>query len=96
MTTIQISAVDAARLLPQKAEVHTFIRSMGWMGADVTREKALAAFTASVRVELSDEAAMFDHHLVVAMDGLRTFVETDQQVLAMLFPQFADKPAATS
>ncbi|MGC8213132.1 hypothetical protein [Ralstonia pseudosolanacearum] len=96
MTTIQISAVDAARLLPQKAEVHTFIRCMGWMGADVTREKALAAFKASVRVELSDEAAMFDHHLVVAMDGLRTFVETDQQALATLFPQFAGKPATAS
>lgn len=96
MTTIQISAVDAERLLPLKDEVHTFIRSLGWMGADVTREKALAAFKASVRVELSDEAAMFDHHLVVAMDGLRTFVETDQQALATLFPQFAGPAAAVS
>ena len=96
MTTIQISAVDAERLLPLKAEVHTFIRSLGWMGADVTREKALAAFKASVRVELSDEAAMFDHHLVVTMDGLRTFVETDQQALATLFPQFANKSAASA
>ena len=34
----------------RKKEVHTFIRSLGWMGADVTREKALAAFKASVRV----------------------------------------------
>ncbi len=96
MTTIQISAVDAARLLPQKDEVHTFIRSLGWMGADVTREKALAAFKASVRVELSDEAAMFDHHLVVAMDGLRTYIETDQQALATLFPQFASQSGAAS
>ena len=55
----------------------------------MTREKALAAFKASVRVDLSDEADMFDHQLVVAMDGLRTFVETDQQALATLFPQFA-------
>lgn len=73
----------------RKKEVHTFIRSLGWMGADVTREKALAAFKASVRVDLSDEADMFDHQLVVAMDGLCTFVETDQQALATLFPQFA-------
>ena len=73
----------------RKKEVHTFIRSLGWMGADVTREKALADFKASVRVDLSDEADMFDHQLVVAMDGLRTFVETDQQALATLFPHFA-------
>lgn len=73
----------------RKKEVHTFIRSLGWMGADVTREKALAAFKASVRVDLSDEADMFDHQLVVAMDGQRLLIGFDERAQATLFPQFA-------
>ncbi|MCK4120432.1 hypothetical protein ACI2UK_24315 [Ralstonia nicotianae] len=89
MTTIVISAAEAECLLPNKNEIHTFIRHMCWMGATVDRVKVLEAFNAAQQVELCGAVGRMKHQLVVSMDGVRTYVETDQQKLAKLFPNLA-------
>lgn len=89
MSKIFISAADAAKLLPRGKKVHTFIRVFGWMGANVDRAKVLAAFESAKRVEVSQDAAYFDHHLAVKMDGMRTYIDTDPKALRKLQPQLA-------
>ncbi len=84
MTTTYISPEQAAKLLPRGKKVHTFFKVFGWMGADVDRVKVLAAFESSRRVEVSPDAACFDHQLAVQLDGMRT---TNQKALRKLVPQ---------
>lgn len=85
-----ISAEHAAKLLPRGKKVHTFIRVFAWMGADVDRTKVLAAFESAKNVEVSSDAACLGHHLVVQMDGVRTYIETDQRAFQKLHPSLAD------
>lgn len=89
MTKTFISSEQAAKLLPRGKKVHTFIRVFGWMGADVDRAKVLAAFVSSQQVEIPRDAACFAHHLVVDMDGARTYIETNPNALRKLLPQYA-------
>nr|WP_315593794.1 hypothetical protein [uncultured Cupriavidus sp.] len=65
MTKILISAEDAEKLLPRRRQIHTYIRIFGWLGGKIDREALLAAFKAAQTVEVSRDAACFDHYLVV-------------------------------
>lgn len=96
MSKIFISAAEAAKLLPRGKKVHTFIRVFGWMGADVDRSKALAAFEAAELVEVSPEAAVFDHYLAVQLDGMRTYLDTNPKALRKLFPTHPFQMSAQS
>lgn len=82
-----ISAEHAAKLLPRGKKVHTFFKVFGWIGADVERTKVLAAFEAAQQVEVSPEAACFGHQLAVKLDGMRTYIDTNQKALRKLVPQ---------
>uniref|UniRef100_UPI003F498AC9 hypothetical protein n=1 Tax=Cupriavidus taiwanensis TaxID=164546 RepID=UPI003F498AC9 len=89
MEKIMIPAAEAAKLLPRGKKVHTFIRVMAWMGADVAREKVLAAFETAKEVEVSQDAACLQHQLAVMMDGVRTYIDTNQKALHKQCPQLA-------
>ena len=89
MSKMMISAEHAAKLLPRGKKVHTFIRVFAWIGADVDRTKVLAAFESAKEVEISPDAACLHHHLVVEMDGMRTYVDTNPKALRRLHPQVA-------
>jgi len=89
MAKIMIPAEHAAKLLPPGRKVHTFFRVFGWIGATVDRTKVLAAFERAKQVEISPDAAFFDHHLVVKMDGMRTYIDTNPKALRKLHPQLA-------
>lgn len=83
-----ISAEHAAKLLPRGKKVHTFFKVFGWIGADVDRTKVLAAFASAQEVEVSpDAAACFGHQLAVRLDGMRTYIDTNQKALRKLVPQ---------
>ncbi|RWA55976.1 hypothetical protein AU476_05225 [Cupriavidus sp. UYMSc13B] len=86
---IMISAEHAAKLLPRGKKVHTFFKIFGWMGADVDRTKVLAAFELAKQVEVSHDAACFGHQLAVKLDGMRTYIDTNQKALRKLVPQAA-------
>lgn len=81
MPKIMISAEHAAKLLP-----HTFFKILGWIGADVDRIKVLAAFGSAHEVEVSPDAACFDHQLAVKLGGTRTYIDTNQKALHKLVP----------
>ncbi|SCU86654.1 conserved hypothetical protein [Cupriavidus necator] len=87
MSKTYISAADAAKLLPRGKKVHTFFRVFGWMGATVERSTVLAAFEKARQVEVSPEAACFGHQLAVKLDGMLTYIDTNQQALRKLVPQ---------
>nr|WP_116342799.1 hypothetical protein [Cupriavidus taiwanensis] len=89
MEKIMIPAAEAAKLLPRGKKVHTFIRVMAWMGADVAREKVLAAFESAKEVEVSKDAACLNHQLAIMMDGVRTYIDTNQRALRKQCPQLA-------
>ncbi|MFC4518497.1 hypothetical protein [Cupriavidus pinatubonensis] len=59
------------------------------LGADVDRDKVLAAFQPAKEVEVSPDAGCFDHHLAVVMDGIRTDIGANQNALRKLHPQLA-------
>ncbi|WP_454056613.1 hypothetical protein [Cupriavidus sp. Marseille-Q8015] len=82
MSKIFVTAEEAEKLLPRRRRIHTFIRIFGWMGADMDREKLLDAFQAAKNVEVSQDAACFDHDLAVKIDGMETYVETNLKALA--------------
>lgn len=90
MTKVMISAEQAATLLPRGKKIHTYFRVFGWIGATVDRQKVLAAFESAKNVEVSSDAACLGHHLVVKMDGVRTYIETDQRAFQKLHPSLAD------
>jgi len=90
MEKIMMPADKAAKLLPRGKKVHTFFKVFGWMGADVDREKVLAAFQLAKEVEISPDAACFNHHLAVVMDGMRTYIDTNQTALRKLHPRLAN------
>lgn len=87
MSKIMISAEHAAKLLPRGKKVHTFFKVFGWIGADVDRTKVLAAFASAQQVEVSPDAACFGHQLAVRLDGMRTYIDTNQKALRKLVPQ---------
>lgn len=89
MEKILISAERAAKLLPRGKKVHTFFKVFGWMGATVDRDAVLSAFAAAKEVEVSPDAACFNHYLAVMMDGMRTYIDTNQKSLHKLHPQLA-------
>ncbi|WP_018310738.1 hypothetical protein [Cupriavidus sp. UYPR2.512] len=89
MTKIMIAAEHAAKLLPRGKKVHTFIRVFAWVGADVDRARVLAAFESAKEVEVSSYAACLDHHLVIELDGMRTYINTNPKALRRLHPQVA-------
>lgn len=62
--------------MAQGEKVHTFINSLGWIVADIERTDVIAAIKANDGAELSDEAAHFDHDLVLPIRGRRTFIDT--------------------
>ncbi|NYI02879.1 hypothetical protein [Cupriavidus plantarum] len=82
MSKVFVTAAEAAALIPRRRKIHTFIRIFGWMGADVDREKLLAAFNTAKQVEISQEASCFDHYLAVKIDGMVTYIETNLKALA--------------
>lgn len=77
---VAIALSDAVSLIPSGDRVHTFQRSIAWSGCDVDRGAIVAAIETG-GATLSPEAAVFDHYLVVVMNGQRTFVETDPDAL---------------
>lgn len=82
MSKVFVTAEEAEKLLPRRRRVHTFIRVVGWMGADMDREKLLDAFQAAKNVEVSQDAACFDHYLSVKIDSMETYIETNLKALA--------------
>jgi hypothetical protein len=73
----KLNAQEAIALLPaNKPRIHTFQRVLGWAGCDCDREDIVALINAQGGAVISDEAAHFDHHLVIIMDNRRTFIET--------------------
>ncbi|WP_423194694.1 hypothetical protein [Cupriavidus sp. H18C2] len=82
MSKVFVTAEEAEKLLLRRLKVHTFIRIFGWQGADVDREKLLEVFHAAKSVEVSQDAACFDHYLAVTIDGMVTYVETNLKALA--------------
>lgn len=84
MTKVFVTAEEAEKLIPRRRRIHTFIRIFGWMGASVERDKLLEAFQAAKYVEVSQDAACFDHYLAVKIDGMVTYVETNLKALTKL------------
>nr|WP_315595287.1 hypothetical protein [uncultured Cupriavidus sp.] len=82
MSKVFVTAEEAEKLLPRRRKIHTFIRIFGWMGADLDREELLEAFQAAKNVEVSQDAACFDHYLAVKIDGMVTYIETNLKALA--------------
>lgn len=82
MSKVFVTAKEAEKLLPRRRKIHTFIRIFGWMGADLDREELLEAFQAAKNVEVSQDAACFDHYLAVTIDGMVTYIETNLKALA--------------
>lgn len=77
---LPIAVSDAVALIPAGEQIHTFQRSVAWSGCDVDRSAVVAAIETG-GATLSPEAAVFDHYLLVVMNGKRTFVETDPDAL---------------
>lgn len=84
MSKLLISADEAEKLLPRRRRIHTFIRIFGWQGDNVDRDELLQAFRAAKTVEVSPEAACFDHYLAVKINGMMTYVETNLKAMAKL------------
>jgi len=73
---------QAKALLLAGDSIHTFVRSMGWMGCDVDRETVLKAIDANKGANLRAEAAWAEHDMALLMKDTLTYIETDQAVLA--------------
>lgn len=84
MSKVLISAAQAAKLLPRRKKVHTFIRVFGWMGGTADRDALLEAFNAVGDVEVSQVAAGFDHFLAIKTNGMVTYIETNLTALAKM------------
>ena len=82
MSKIFVTADEAEKLLPRRRKIHTFIRIFGWQGDNVERAALLEVFQAAKKVEVSQEAACFDHYLAVKIDGMVTYIETNLKALA--------------
>ena len=82
MSTTFVTAEEAEKLIPRRRSIHTFIRIFGWQGANVDRDSLLAAFRAAGKVEVSQDAACFEHYLAVKIDGMTTYIETNLKALA--------------
>lgn len=80
---IQLTRESAIALLPQKSEIHTVQRMLGWAGCDMDREDVAVAIR-DHGAGLSDECPFDEHRLVVCTYGRRTFVEVDPVRLASL------------
>lgn len=82
MSKVFVTAEEAEKLLPRRRKIHTFIRIFGWQGDNVDRETLLKVFESAKSVEVSQDAACFDHYLAVRIDGMVTYVETNLKALA--------------
>jgi len=90
-----LDADQAKALLPAEDRIHTFTKCGAWMGCDVDRAEILAAIDANHGARLSEVAAMFDHHLLVTMDGAPVYVDTCQEALLAYRARQADAAGAT-
>lgn len=83
-TMSKITPVQAGKAITAGAKVHTFIRSLGWMGADMKRSVILSAIRAHGGADISEDAAHMDHALMVPINGRNTYIETDpKEMLAI-------------
>lgn len=89
LSKIYIKAEQASQLLPHGSRVHTFIRAFGWFGGYVDRVRILDVLHSAAEMEISPDAALFDHHMVVDVEGVATYIDTDARVLRRLFPHLA-------
>lgn len=70
-----VDANTLIQLLPPSEAVHTVVPGVALLGADVPKSKIVALLTEKNGAYYDEEGLLGDHHIVVTMDGLKTFIE---------------------
>ena len=93
---VKLTPEQAEQAIALGAQVHTFVRSIAWAGADMDREQIIAAIESEGGAEICDDAAAFEHRIAVQIRGVRTFIETDPARIQLLLTQAVRTQAAVS
>lgn len=70
-----VNAQTLIPLLPENENVHTVVTGIAMFGADVPKSKIVKLLTDKNGAYYDEEGVLGNHHIVVTMDGFKTFIE---------------------